>query len=219
MTARPSKRPLMSDLYEYQAIDGSSKGPVSLVLLIQARNHGRLSNRTLVRKLPDGCWQPLSSFIPSMTVMDADMEEAVMPEPEPEFRNSVPAWSGKRCWTRIIQGWCSFEGRAGKQEMREVYSTVGVVWLAAAGVPTIVKSGFFSISPLVELLFPLAYVALPVLFLPLAATMVRRLHDVGRSGLCLVWLAVPVAGWLLLLYLCYGESLPGKNKYGDPPWN
>lgn len=211
MTARPSKRPLMSDLYEYQAIDGSSKGPVSLVLLIQARNHGRLSNRTLVRKLPDGGWQPLSSFIPSITFMEADMEEAAMPEPEPEFR--------KRYWTRIIKGWCSFEGRAGKQEMREVYSTVGVVWLAAAGVPFIVKSGSFSISPLVELLFPLAYVALPVLFLPLAATMVRRLHDVGRSGLCLVWLAVPVAGWLLLLYLCYGESLPGENKYGDPPWN
>ena len=33
----------MSDLYEYQAIDGSSKGPVSLVLLIQARNHGPVS--------------------------------------------------------------------------------------------------------------------------------------------------------------------------------
>ena len=75
----------MSDLYEYQAIDGSSKGPISLVLLIQARNHGRLSNRTLVRKLPDGGWQPLSSFIPSMTVMDADMEESAVPEPETAF--------------------------------------------------------------------------------------------------------------------------------------
>lgn len=40
----------MSDLYEYQAIDGSSKGPVDLVLLLRARNLGRLSNRTLVRK-------------------------------------------------------------------------------------------------------------------------------------------------------------------------
>ena len=32
----------MSDLYEYQAIDGSSKGPVDLVLLLRARNLGRL---------------------------------------------------------------------------------------------------------------------------------------------------------------------------------
>lgn len=44
----------MNDLYEYQAIDGSSKGPVSLVLLLQARNRGRLSNQALVRKMPDG---------------------------------------------------------------------------------------------------------------------------------------------------------------------
>lgn len=209
----------MSDLYEYQAIDGSSKGPVSLVLLIQARNHGRLSNRTMVRKLPAGGWQPLSSFIPSMTVMDADMEESAMPEPETGFEPAIPAWTRKKYWMRIIKGWCSFEGRAGKQEMREVYSSVGVAWLAVAGGPAIVKSGFFSVSPMMELFFPLAYVVLPVLFLPLAATMVRRLHDVGKSGLFLIWLAVPVAGWLLLLYLCYGESLPGENKYGDPPWN
>lgn len=209
----------MSDLYEYQAIDGSSKGPVSLVLLIQARNHGRLSNRTMVRKLPAGGWQPLSSFIPSMTVMDADMEESAMPEPETGFEPALPAWTRKKYWMRIIKGWCSFEGRAGKQEMREVYSSVGVAWLAVAGGPAIVKSGFFSVSPMMELFFPLAYVVLPVLFLPLAATMVRRLHDVGKSGLFLIWLAVPVAGWLLLLYLCYGESLPGENKYGDPPWN
>lgn len=209
----------MSDLYEYQAIDGSSKGPVSLVLLIQARNHGRLSNRTMVRKLPAGGWQPLSSFIPSMTVMDADMEESAMPEPETGFEPAIPAWTRKKYWMRIIKGWCSFEGRAGKQEMREVYSIVGVAWLAVAGGPAIVKSGFFSVSPMMELFFPLAYVVLPVLFLPLAATMVRRLHDVGKSGLFLIWLAVPVAGWLLLWYLSYGESLPGENKYGEPPWN
>ena len=102
----------MSDLYEYQAIDGSSKGPVSLVLLIQARNHGRLSNRTLVRKRPDGGWQPLSSFIPSMTVMDADMEESAMPELETGGEPAIPAWTRKKYWTRIIKGWCSFEGRA-----------------------------------------------------------------------------------------------------------
>lgn len=176
----------MSDLYEYQAIDGSSKGPVSLVLLIQARNHGRLSNRTMVRKLPAGGWQPLSSFIPSMTVMDADMEESAMPEPETGFEPALPAWTRKKYWMRIIKGWCSFEGRAGKQEMREVYSSVGVAWLAVAGGPAIVKSGFFSVSPMMELFFPLAYVVLPVLFLPLAATMVRRLHDVGKSGLFLI---------------------------------
>lgn len=53
----------MSDLYEYQAIDGSSKGPVDLVLLLRARNLGRLSNRTLVGRFPaetGGLWPLLS---------------------------------------------------------------------------------------------------------------------------------------------------------------
>ena len=65
----------------------------------------------------------------------------------------------------------------------------------------------------------LLYVVLAVLSIPLAATMVRRLHDVGRSGFFLVFLAVPFIGWLLLWYLSHGESRIGENKYGDPPWN
>ena len=168
----------MSDLYEYQAIDGSSKGPISLVLLIQARNHGRLSNRTLVRKLPDGGWQPLSSFIPSMTVMDADMEESAVPEPETGGEPAIPAWTRKKYWTCIIKGWCSFEGRAGKQEMREVYSTIGIAWLVVAGVPSIMKSGFFPCPPCWSCFFPWLMWCFPCCFSP------WRLR---WCGACMMW--------------------------------
>lgn len=210
----------MSDLYEYRAIDGSSKGPVSLVLLLQARNHGRLSNRTLVRKVPGGSWQPLASFIPSMTVKDDDEEASAVPVPGELVGSDVPVWTRKKYWSRIIRAWCSFRGRAGKGEMREVYSSVGVAWLAAAAFPSLVECGFFSsLSPWVRLVSPLLYAVLAVLSIPLAATMVRRLHDMGRSGFCLVWLAAPFLGWLLLWYLSYGESQLRENKYGDPPWN
>lgn len=210
----------MSDLYEYQAIDGSSKGPVSLVLLLQARNHGRLSNRTLVRKLPDGNWQPLAGFIPSMTVMDDDGEATAMPESGEEFQPDLPRWSREKYWIRTIKKWSRFEGRAGKHELHEVYSTMGVIWLPAAAVLSIMKCGFFpSLSSWAGLLYPLLYVMLAVAFIPMGATMVRRLHDVGRSGFYLVLLSAPVVGWLLLWYICYGESQVGENKYGDPPWN
>nr|WP_270589254.1 DUF805 domain-containing protein [Akkermansia muciniphila] len=88
------------------------------------------------------------------------------------------------------------------------------------GSPSFVKCGFFpSLVPWVDLVSPLLYVVLAVLSIPLAATMVRRLHDVGRSGFFLVFLAVPFIGWLLLWYLSHGESRIGENKYGDPPWN
>ena len=86
------------------------------------------------------------------------------------------------------------------------------VWMTPAAWGALAPAGMVQSLSLIHIL-------LPVLFLPLAATMVRRLHDVGKSGLFLRWLAVPVVGWLLLMYLCYGESLPGENKYGDPPWS
>lgn len=110
----------MSDLYEYQAIDGSSKGPIALVLLLQARNQGRLSNQALVKKLPDGAWRPLSSYIPPMTVLDEDRDRAAEGEANCSRRVLVPHWSRKKHWRRVIREWCSFRGRAGKGEMREV---------------------------------------------------------------------------------------------------
>lgn len=216
---KPPSKLLMSDFYEYQAIDGSPKGPVTLVLLLQARNHGRLSNRTLVRKVPDGAWLPLSSFIPSMTVQDDEGGMSVIGVDEgPE--NAGPHWPRKKYWRRVIREWCSFRGRAGKREMHEMYSRAGLAWLALAGFPALAECGFFYyLKPLAEIMSPVFYVVLLILAIPLVATMVRRLHDVGRSGCWLVCLGMPVLGWLLLWYLCYGESQLGENKYGDPPWN
>ena len=211
----------MSDLYEYQAIDGSSKGPIALVLLLQARNQGRLSNQALVKKLPDGAWRPLSSYIPPMTVLDEDRDRAAEGEANCSRRVLVPHWSRKKHWRRVIREWCSFRGRAGKGEMREVYATLGPVWLAAACLPALEKYDFFSYpAPWMESVFlGRFYMVLSVLTIPLAATMVRRLHDVGRSGIWLVCLGLPALGWLLLWYLSYGESQLGENRYGDPPWN
>ncbi len=62
----------------------------------------------------------------------------------------------------------------------------------------------------------LFYMVLSVLTIPLAATMVRRLHDVGRSGIWLVCLGLPALGWLLLWYLSYGESQLGRTGTGIP---
>lgn len=206
----------MDVMYEYQAIDGSAKGPVPLALLLQSRNHGRLSNQAPVRRLPDGEWRPLSSFIPLMTVVDDDgsiVETA-------EGQSASVHWDRKKYWTRLFWAWCSFRGRAGKQEMRNICENLHVVWFCLVGVPLLQELLFSDFDPYLEVLnILLLYVLLPVALLPLVATMVRRLHDVGRSGFWLVLLAAPVLGWLMLWYLCYGESQMGDNKYGEPPWN
>ena len=97
--------------------------------------------------------------------------------------------------------------------MREVYATLGPVWLAAACLPALEKYDFFSYpAPWMESVFlGLFYMVLSVLTIPLAATMVRRLHDVGRSGIWLVCLGLPALGFVLR-----GEPAGGEQVRGSP---
>lgn len=54
-------------------------------------------------------------------------------------------------------------------------------------------------------------------FIPGLALIVRRLHDVGKSGWFFFIILIPIIGilWLLILYVT--DSTPGANKYGPNP--
>jgi uncharacterized membrane protein YhaH (DUF805 family) len=56
-------------------------------------------------------------------------------------------------------------------------------------------------------------------FIPSLAVIVRRLHDVDKSGwfyfICLIPLIGPI--WLLVLFAT--EGTPGSNQYGEDPKN
>lgn len=107
---------------------------------------------------------------------------------------------------------------AGHGEMKEIYATLVTVWLGIACFSGWDEVGALPFSgDVVRLL--LSDVILPVLAILLAATMVLRLHDVGRSGICLFFLIMPVLGWIFLWYLYYRESRIRENKYEDPAWN
>jgi uncharacterized membrane protein YhaH (DUF805 family) len=56
-----------------------------------------------------------------------------------------------------------------------------------------------------------------VLLVPSFAVTVRRLHDLGRSGLNLVWGFVPILGPLYILYLMVQPIDAGRNLYGEVP--
>ena len=55
-----------------------------------------------------------------------------------------------------------------------------------------------------------------VLFIPLLAAMVRRLHDIGRSG-CWILIQVIPFGYICLLYMLILDSQSGSNEYGESP--
>lgn len=55
--------------------------------------------------------------------------------------------------------------------------------------------------------------------IPSLAVLVRRLHDVGKSGWFFFIVLIPIIGaiWLLVLFCTDGEA--GDNKYGPNPKN
>ena len=56
-----------------------------------------------------------------------------------------------------------------------------------------------------------------VVFLPGLAVMVRRLHDVGKSGWCYFWILLPVAGWIMILIWLCREGEHRTNRFGPDP--
>ena len=53
--------------------------------------------------------------------------------------------------------------------------------------------------------------------LPGLAVAVRRLHDIGKSGLNVLWVFLPIIGWIMLLYWLCQDSELGENKWGVNP--
>jgi uncharacterized membrane protein YhaH (DUF805 family) len=56
-----------------------------------------------------------------------------------------------------------------------------------------------------------------VVLVPGLAVMVRRLHDVGKSGWFLLIVLIPLIGWIWLLVLYCTDSQPFTNKWGPSP--
>jgi uncharacterized membrane protein YhaH (DUF805 family) len=53
--------------------------------------------------------------------------------------------------------------------------------------------------------------------LPGLAVMVRRLHDVGKTGWFFFIAFIPLVGGIYLLVLLFTDGQPGENKWGPNP--
>jgi uncharacterized membrane protein YhaH (DUF805 family) len=56
-----------------------------------------------------------------------------------------------------------------------------------------------------------------VVFIPNLAVIVRRLHDVGKSGWWIFISLIPLIGSIWLLVLLATDGNPGDNQYGKNP--
>ncbi|HWS24189.1 MAG TPA: DUF805 domain-containing protein [Anaerolineales bacterium] len=55
------------------------------------------------------------------------------------------------------------------------------------------------------------------ILIPGLGVSIRRLHDVGKSGMWILIGLIPLIGLLVLLYFYLQDSQPGDNQYGASP--
>ena len=100
---------------------------------------------------------------------------------------------------RAFQHYADFNGRARRSEYW---------WFTLFNI--IVGSIIGAIAPESSWIWTL------IVLVPGTALVVRRLHDVGRSGWFYLWILVPLAGYIIMLIQLLKDSAP-DNQWGPNP--
>lgn len=78
-----------------------------------------------------------------------------------------------------------------------------------------VSRNMFLAIGVIDLLLVIGILAL---YLILAISLhVRRAHDIGQSARYLTPLLIPVANWIMLIYMLCKKGQAGSNRYGNEP--
>ena len=112
-----------------------------------------------------------------------------------------------KCW----KNYAVFQGRARRKEywMFALFNFVICMALSMIGSLFIDSIGMASQIPY--------YIYALAAFIPSLAVMVRRLHDVNKSGWWYFIILVPLIGIIWMLVLLCTEGDKGDNKYGPNP--
>ena len=115
-------------------------------------------------------------------------------------------------YLKVLKQYADFNGRARRKEY-----WMFVLFNMIFGIAAIILDNVLGIA--VEgvgygLLYGLYTL---VVFIPGLAVVVRRLHDVEKSGWMFFIILIPLIGVIWLLVLMLTDSNPGENKYGPNP--
>ena len=112
----------------------------------------------------------------------------------------------------VLKKYAVFTGRARRKEYW-FFALFNVIFLVVATIlDNLLKTTFENLSyGWIYLLYALA------VLIPSIAVVVRRLHDVGKSGWWYFIALIPLVGGIWLLVLMCTDSQPGDNQYGPNP--
>lgn len=112
----------------------------------------------------------------------------------------------------VFKKYAVFQGRSRRSEywyfflMNVIVSTVLNILSSLTD-----SQGFLIFLAIVSVVYSLA------LIVPAIAVSVRRLHDIGKSGVYYLFFLIPLVGQIMLLVWFATDSMPGDNMYGPNP--
>ena len=116
-------------------------------------------------------------------------------------------------YLKVLQQYTDFSGRARRKEYWMFFLFNMIFAFCAAIIDNILGLKFDQNSP-----YGFLYIVYGLfMFLPGLAVLVRRLHDVGKSGWWYFIVFIPILGAIWLLVLLATDSNPGNNEYGANP--
>lgn len=106
-----------------------------------------------------------------------------------------------------LKKYATFSGRARRKEywMYQLFFTI--FYFTCIIIDVIA----FNETPILTVIFLLGTI------LPTLSVLIRRLHDIGKSGWWYFIQFIPFVGGIILLVFCCLESEDGENKYGENP--
>ena len=116
-------------------------------------------------------------------------------------------------YLKVLQNYATFTGRARRSEywyfalFNLIFGIVAMILDNVLGIP---MEGMGNYGPLYSLYSI-------VVLIPGLAVLVRRLHDVGKSGWMFFIALIPIIGAIWLLVLLATDSEAGSNKWGENP--
>lgn len=123
-------------------------------------------------------------------------------------------------YLKVLREYANFKGRARRSEYWYFVLFNMIFGIIAMLIDNLLGSTFKIDSPagLIDLHYGYVYVLyILAIFIPGLAVAVRRLHDVGKSGVFLLIAFIPLVGAIWLLVLFFTDSQFGENKWGPNP--
>ena len=112
----------------------------------------------------------------------------------------------------VLKKYAVFDGRARRKEywyftLFNILIMIGLVFVDAAMGTLDAQSGYGALGVIYTL----------GVIIPSIAALVRRLHDIGRSGWWVFIILVPLIGPIAILIMTVMSSYDGTNEYGSNP--